>query len=212
MVPNPVDTRDLTLPRATLLACKLWSRTRVTQGDAVDTPCWVWCGKLTDSGYGEIPFKIDGGRTRKRPTHRVSAEIFITPFDPTLDVDHLCRNRACWNPSHLEMVTPTVNAQRAVNARQMVCAQRHEFTAGDAVLVEGKRRCPECQRPAMRRNKDKVPEPPRGWRKRPFVKPAPNVYTWAHPPMSTCPCDSCSAVDRGLVENPSPIENTRAGS
>src|SRR5205807_1016167 len=65
--------------------------------------CWTW-GGAKRNGYGAI--FVDG---RTISTHRFSYEIHHGPIPLGLTLDHLCRNRACINPDHLEPVTRGVN-------------------------------------------------------------------------------------------------------
>jgi hypothetical protein len=66
--------------------------------------CWTYRGMLDEWGYGKI--KIAG---RKHRTHRVAYEAIVGPIPDGLTIDHLCRNRACCNPDHLEPVTRSEN-------------------------------------------------------------------------------------------------------
>jgi hypothetical protein len=68
--------------------------------------CWVWQGALS-SGYGSM--RADG---RTRPAHRVFYERHLGAIPKGLDLDHLCRNKACVNPAHLEPVTRRENVWR----------------------------------------------------------------------------------------------------
>ena len=72
-----------------------------------ETGCRVWTGWLTKNGYAQIWI---GGR--KQMLHRVAYEEFVGPIPDGLDIDHLCKNRACCEPTHLEPVTRSVNVQR----------------------------------------------------------------------------------------------------
>lgn len=63
--------------------------------------CWVWTGARKTGGYGTVR-KNDGRRKFSYSAHRASYEEFVGPIPDGLELDHLCRNRLCINPSHLE--------------------------------------------------------------------------------------------------------------
>lgn len=68
--------------------------------------CWLWPGSKSHDGYGKI--RRDG---RTQLVHRVAYELHVGPVPDGLALDHTCHTRACFNPAHLEPVTPTQNSQ-----------------------------------------------------------------------------------------------------
>jgi hypothetical protein len=104
---------------------------RFAEKYAVDgeTGCWLWQAYIRPDGYGT--FMVAGKNFR---AHRWSYEQFAGPIADGLVIDHLCRNRSCVNPEHLEPVTSFVNTiergmgQRAVTYRERRCKRGHELT------------------------------------------------------------------------------------
>jgi hypothetical protein len=91
--------------------------------------------------------------------HRVSYERYVGPIPEGAHLDHLCRNRACVNPEHLEPVSVQTNILRgvspsAVNAAKTECLRGHPFDDENTyVCPAGKRRCRACKtaRQSLRR-------------------------------------------------------------
>ena len=75
-----------------------------------ESGCWEWIGCITRDGYGQI--SID---SRNRMAHRVAYELYVGPIAHGLHLDHLCRNRRCICPDHLQAVTPQVNFHRSTS-------------------------------------------------------------------------------------------------
>jgi hypothetical protein len=101
-------------------------------------------------GYGQIGL---GGRgTGLGLAHRVAYELLVGPILEGLHLDHLCRNRKCVNPDHLEPVTPKVNANRGFNIRNIREAAKLYCVNGHARDLDNIKRsgCPECARERAR--------------------------------------------------------------
>lgn len=84
-----------------------------------DGDCWIWSGRLIETGYGRY-----GGRL----AHRTAYEWLVGPVPEGLQLDHLCRRRACCNPDHLEPVTLAENVRRGRLTKQRYCKHGHEWT------------------------------------------------------------------------------------
>lgn len=84
--------------------------------------CWIWLCHSDRDGYGR--FRLFG---RFTASHRASYEMFIGAIPEGLSIDHLCRNRSCVNPSHLEPVTKAENDRRGAMSRRH-CPNGHEYT------------------------------------------------------------------------------------
>ena len=96
-------------------------RKKIAHGP-IPTTCWLWTGAVTSSGYGSF---VHEGRAKS--THRLPYELIVGPIPHGLHIDHLCRNKKCCNPEHLEPVTPIENRRRDIVARY---GQPHQMPAG----------------------------------------------------------------------------------
>lgn len=109
-----------------------------------DTGCWLWQRHPFAAGYGL--FRVDGKRWL---IHRYSYTALVGPIPDGLHIDHLCRNRHCVNPDHLEPVTQRENIRRALVKTH--CLHGHEFTPENTYLHRGDRWCRACMN---RRNRE----------------------------------------------------------
>lgn len=110
--------------------------------------CLIWFRTKTSAGYGNVRF---GGKTHT--AHRLAYELTNGPVPKGMELDHLCRNRLCIDPTHLEPVTRRENILRgegptARHARQTHCSRGHEFTPENTYRRPGHniRTCRTCQR------------------------------------------------------------------
>lgn len=116
--------------------------------------CWNWKKGKNKKGYGRL--KHNG---RVHFAHRYFYEKANGPIPEGLSLDHLCRNRGCINPSHLESVTTRENILRgeglaANQARQTKCKRGHEFNKSNTIRSGTARICRTCYN--FRKRKHKV--------------------------------------------------------
>ncbi len=115
---------------------RFWAKVEVNH----PAGCWEWIGQKCRS-YGRYDFVVDGKMQRHR-AHRIAVHLLLGSIDPTLTVDHLCRNKGCVNPDHLRVVTEGVNvlasySTSAQNKRKTHCIRGHEFTDANTYRKAG---------------------------------------------------------------------------
>lgn len=122
--------------------------------------CWEWTTGKFNTGYGKLSL---WGRTKRGGqfmVHRIMYELIFGAIGKDRQIDHLCRERACVNPQHMEVVTKDENNIRgnspsAIHARKTHCPQGHPYS-GNNLQIENKpngktmRRCRTCRNKQQR--------------------------------------------------------------
>lgn len=109
--------------------------------------CWDWVGSRLKGGYGAWSVKD----VRSKVAHRVVFERANGPISEGMQLDHLCRNRLCVNPAHLEVVDNRTNVLRgvgltAVHAHKKTCSRGHSNWGTRAPQHPEWRRCLDCEK------------------------------------------------------------------
>lgn len=121
--------------------------------DGLDEKCWTWTGAATSRGYGSASHQ---GVVWS--THRLAYDILREPIPDGLQIDHLCKNKLCCNPAHLEAVTGKVNCERTDAAQKTRCVHGHPLVAPNLIIKSrpnGRtiRNCRVCALDAGRRKR-----------------------------------------------------------
>lgn len=114
--------------------------------------CWEWDAHHDPKGYPR--FWYDGSMGY---AHRFSYELLVGPIPEGLVIDHLCKNRGCINPAHMELVTLEENSRRQVpwNSLKTKCSRGHDFTP----RPDGRgRECVVCNRRRAKERKQRLRE------------------------------------------------------
>ena len=135
---------------------RFWAKVDICGADE----CWLWLAAKSSTGYGVFSFQRNKGMS----AHRVAYILTHGPVAKGIDVDHLCRNRLCVNPSHLNLLTHKENLlksrsygpfRKSLNPRKPssrifipkdVCKNGHQMTPENTyVHIRGKRISRECR-------------------------------------------------------------------
>lgn len=118
-------------------------------------PCWIWHGQLSREGYARFTLPPDREKARRVGyAHIFAYQLLVGEIPEGQEIDHLCRNRGCPNPSHMEAVTHKENTLRgeapaAIHARKTHCIRGHEFTLQNTSIritrIGRQRTCRTCK-------------------------------------------------------------------
>lgn len=107
--------------------------------------CWIWTAQITANGYGAFRSKGRGAYA-----HRVSYEFMVAEIPEGLHIDHLCRNRKCVNPDHLDPVTKRENDRR--RPPKTHCPKMHMYDEQNTYFDKlGVKVCRACGRDRARK-------------------------------------------------------------
>lgn len=126
-----------------------------------DSGCWLWTGAKTSTGYGQVRIGM-----RMHYVHRVAYEWIHGHIEPSLVIDHLCRNHACVNPGHLDAVSTRENILRgtgnaAKNASKTHCPHGHPLSGHNLRIAKnGQRYCFTCKMAKLAKYKKEVGRDP----------------------------------------------------
>jgi len=112
----------------------------------LESGCWVWTGPKDDKGYGRLSLR---GVPKK--AHREFYEVLRGTIPVGFELDHLCRNRPCVRPDHLEVVTHQENMRRGAWATKTHCPHGHEYSKENTYTHRNRRFCRTCGRIARAR-------------------------------------------------------------
>lgn len=118
--------------------------------DKKDNGCWEWLGYKNERNYGTFPLRNHSSGKETWITHRLSYLLFVGRIKKDFQIDHLCMNKSCVNPDHLESVTAKENTRRykATVKQKQICVHGHSEYI---ISPKGKRYCGVCNR--IRANK-----------------------------------------------------------
>lgn len=129
---------------------------RFTRKVTKEGSCWMWSGSVSAKGYGRFHYE-----RRNDYAHRVAFEHYCGPIPQDTELDHLCRNRACVNPEHLEAVAHKLNVLRGTSAKRRAtdthCNYGHPLE-GENLYVRptGTRVCRTCVKRHAQTRREKV--------------------------------------------------------
>lgn len=118
---------------AAIRAVEFWAKVEIAD-------CWEWRGGVTDGGYGRFSWAA-----RPRLAHRIAWTLLVGQIVQGFELDHLCRNRRCVNPDHLEELSSSDHAHRSIKGLSPRCPRGHTTLVFQWSEGRGwRRRCSTC--------------------------------------------------------------------
>lgn len=110
---------------------------------ADESGCWLWLGSVKENGYGQFRYRRPDGRVKNGYAHRASHQFFKGAIPDDLHIDHLCLNKVCVNPDHLEAVTRQENTKRYGDTFTE-CPKGHAYEATNTRPKGNRKTCKAC--------------------------------------------------------------------
>ena len=163
---------------------------KIEQASDLPTPCWLWTGNVDFHGYGHTGrLTSETGRMKNWRVHRLMWTCIKGPIPTGMCLDHLCRNRHCLNPEHLECISSQENTRRGQVGRyqreKINCPQGHSYDEANTMWIDGKtgkpeRKCRKCESNRYFKLKEQNPDRIREYQRRSDAKrsadPAERAY------------------------------------
>lgn len=135
---------DVSAYQGTQVGERFWAKVQPTGF------CWDWTASIKPNGYGQFSVTTQP-KQRVAYAHRFAYELLVGPIPEGMELDHLCRNRMCVNPDHLEPVDRRTNLLRSpitfsgLAVRQDTCGRGHPWVPENVRLESGRRICRTCR-------------------------------------------------------------------
>jgi len=132
---------------------RFWSKVPDWYEHRFDDACWEWTAAKS-KGYGR--FRLAGSLVQ---AHCIAYELEVGPIPDGMDLDHLCHNRGCVRPTHLEPVTRQENFLRGLDVRYPLrrdgCPHGHTYPENLHLDSRGYRYCRACNRDSHRKTRER---------------------------------------------------------